>query len=197
MRTSDFTVREIFVTVGATASFDELIERVLTIDFLDTAKELRFNKITIQCGKSYPKFKKYMTEKDKAFEISVFDFNEQGLGQEMRGTTAGAGRVPGVIISHAGSGSILDAMRLGCNIIVVPNETLLDNHQAELADELEAQGYVTKGDIPNLSNALRRCATDVAIPPSYIWPQRGTGNNLASIIDETVSREEATRSHLD
>lgn len=44
-----------------------------------------------------------------------------------------------------GAGTVLDAMRLGCHIIVVPNESLLDNHQGELADELQKQGYVTKG----------------------------------------------------
>lgn len=51
--------------------------------------------------------------------------------------------------SHAnyiGSGTILDAMRLGLTMIVVPNSSLLDNHQEELADELESQGYVTKSD---------------------------------------------------
>jgi beta-1,4-N-acetylglucosaminyltransferase len=45
-----------------------------------------------------------------------------------------------------GAGTILDAMRLGLAIIVVPNVTLLDNHQEELAAELELQGYVTKSD---------------------------------------------------
>lgn len=36
-------------------------------------------------------------------------------------------------------------MRMDIPLIVVPNHTLLDNHQEELADELEKQGYVTKG----------------------------------------------------
>lgn len=38
-------------------------------------------------------------------------------------------------------------MRLDVPIIVVPNPALLDNHQAELAEELERQGYVTYGHL--------------------------------------------------
>jgi beta-1,4-N-acetylglucosaminyltransferase len=38
-------------------------------------------------------------------------------------------------------------MRLGLPLIVVPNPSLLDNHQQELADELDRQGYVTKSDV--------------------------------------------------
>lgn len=46
-----------------------------------------------------------------------------------------------------GSGSILDAMRISIPLIVVPNPTLLDNHQVELAEELAAQGYVVHGHL--------------------------------------------------
>lgn len=38
-------------------------------------------------------------------------------------------------------------MRLDLPIIVVPNPELLDNHQTELAEELERQGYVTYGHL--------------------------------------------------
>ena len=46
-----------------------------------------------------------------------------------------------------GSGSILDALRISVPLIVVPNPTLLDNHQVELAEELAAQGYVVHGHL--------------------------------------------------
>ena len=46
-----------------------------------------------------------------------------------------------------GSGTILDALRMGLVCIVVPNSSLLDNHQQELADELDRQGYVTKSNV--------------------------------------------------
>jgi beta-1,4-N-acetylglucosaminyltransferase len=35
-------------------------------------------------------------------------------------------------------------MRLALPLVVVPNVSLLDNHQEELADELQRQGYVVK-----------------------------------------------------
>jgi Glycosyltransferase family 28 C-terminal domain len=45
---------------------------------------------------------------------------------------------------YKGAGTILEGLRLGLEMIVVPNATLLDNHQDELAKELEAQGYATR-----------------------------------------------------
>jgi beta-1,4-N-acetylglucosaminyltransferase len=48
---------------------------------------------------------------------------------------------------RSGSGSILDALRIGAPLIVVPNTDLLHNHQVELAEELANQGYVVHGDL--------------------------------------------------
>lgn len=55
-----------------------------------------------------------------------------------------------------GSGSILEAMRLGVPLVVVPNPSLKDNHQKELANELQKQGYVIASNVKY-----------VAFPSSY------------------------------
>lgn len=51
----------------------------------------------------------------------------------------------GLIIE--GSGSILDALRFQKRLIVVPNESLMGNHQKELSEELERQGYLIEGHV--------------------------------------------------
>lgn len=57
-----------------------------------------------------------------------------------------------------GSGSILDALRVGVPLIVVPNPSLLDNHQVELAEALQEQGYVVHGRLEY--DMLSSCAMD-------------------------------------
>lgn len=43
----------------------------------------------------------------------------------------------------SGTGTILDAWKLGLPIIVVPNTKLLDDHQTEMAQHLAKEGYAT------------------------------------------------------
>jgi UDP-N-acetylglucosamine transferase subunit ALG13 len=50
-------------------------------------------------------------------------------------------------------------MRLGLPLVVVPNVSFLDNHQEELADELERQGYAVKSDTKYvIFSFYRRCS---------------------------------------
>jgi beta-1,4-N-acetylglucosaminyltransferase len=46
-----------------------------------------------------------------------------------------------------GTGSVLDAIRIGVPVIVVPNTTLLDNHQLEFAEQMAKMQYAVHGDI--------------------------------------------------
>lgn len=46
-----------------------------------------------------------------------------------------------------GSGTILAALRYQVPLVVVPNTSLLDNHQVELAVAMERSNYLIQGDV--------------------------------------------------
>lgn len=50
-----------------------------------------------------------------------------------------------------GSGTIIEVLRLGRRMIAVPNETLLHNHQAELAEALDTSGYLVSSRVQYVS----------------------------------------------
>jgi beta-1,4-N-acetylglucosaminyltransferase len=52
-----------------------------------------------------------------------------------------------VIDGLIGTGSVLDAIRIGVPVIVVPNPTLLNNHQVEFAEVMAGMDYVVHGHL--------------------------------------------------
>jgi len=195
--------RECFVTVGATASFKGLIKAVMAPEFVKKLIELDYTRLVIQCGPDMPLFQELKDASDlKDLEVSAFDFNKTGLGQEMRGCKGNAGiSKMGVVVSHAGSGSILDAMRIDVPIIVVPNPELLDDHQTELALEVQRQGYCVHGKLNNLPKALEASEAQAR----KRWPPDNSkadpsGRGLMGVLDEEmgwISREQDTIHRLD
>ena len=167
-----------FVTIGATAAFNSLLEAVLQPSFIQTLHDSRYTDLLLQYGiDGRAIFDRVTAEHGEDYRkrlglvISGFDFNKSGLGDEMK-LAKGArnyGNEEGVVISHAGmtgssnphlqlsqegsnmnwtgSGSILEALRIGVPLIVVPNTDLLHNHQVELAEELAKQDYVIHGKL--------------------------------------------------
>ena len=69
-----------------------------------------------------------------------------------------------LIVSHAGSGSILESLSLGKRLVVVVNESLMDNHQAELANELDTQGLCVSAKPSNLMGALSKSLQMLPMP---------------------------------
>ena len=141
-----------FVTIGATASFDTLIRATLTPSFFSALQSFGYTDLRLQHGTDGASILKdfFAANLDnnggaRNLKITGFDFDKQGLTQEMRAAKGQNGAAEGVVISHAGSGSILAALRIAVPIIVIPNPELLDNHQAELAEALAGQGYVVHG----------------------------------------------------
>jgi len=58
------------------------------------------------------------------------------------------------VICHAGVGTVMETLNANKPIIVVPNPSLMDNHQYELADTLSSQGYVIKCVPENIMGQL-------------------------------------------
>ncbi|KAK3064748.1 hypothetical protein LTS18_004367 [Coniosporium uncinatum] len=200
-----------FVTIGATASFDALIQACFQPDFIVALAAANYTDLLVQYGRDGQRLFEELSSRQELKSIVTrgFDFNSKGLGEEMRAAkgTKEKGResAEGVVLSHAGSGSILDALRIGVPLIVVPNPSLLDDHQTELAEALQEQGYVVHGRlrwVPStfafLILLIGRSNLPAAIAESeelrkrqQAWPPINSGvhrraQGLAGIMDEEM-----------
>ncbi|KYK60378.1 UDP-N-acetylglucosamine transferase subunit alg13 [Drechmeria coniospora] len=148
MANSTAIERYCLVTVGATVGFKELTTAVLEPGFWQFLRSKNFTNLRIQCGPDIPwvsaKLSERKEETPEGLDIVAFDVRRNLMTEEMALCSPDPGRrVQGLIISHAGTGTILDAWRLSIPLIVVPNTSLLDNHQTEMAQHLAREGYAT------------------------------------------------------
>ncbi|KAI9274410.1 glycosyl transferase, partial [Phascolomyces articulosus] len=122
-----------FVTVGSTG-FDSLVEACTTMPFLTALERLGYKILLIQYGSSESIYTRNMTNNDNGTTIKVQGYNyKPSITEDMENAS--------LIISHAGSGSILQALRIPKPLIVVSNNLLMDNHQQELAKAMQDKGY--------------------------------------------------------
>ena len=140
----------VFVTVGTT-SFDELIEAMDSIDVIETLKARGYDSLFIQRGRGAyepkhiissshscsseisKKFTKKKKKNENEFVISIVDFLPS-LDKVLKEAS--------LVISHAGAGSVFEALSMNKPTLVIVNETLMHNHQVELAETLADLGHV-------------------------------------------------------
>ncbi|CAK9783995.1 glycosyl transferase [Cutaneotrichosporon oleaginosum] len=85
------------------------------------------------------------------------------------------------VVSHAGSGSILAALRMPRPLLVVPNDALMDDHQQELAEALKEGGYLSVSDVDQLAAGVQEMFGTQHKPFPPAKPER-----FAAILDETA-----------
>jgi len=128
--------RGIFVTVGTTL-FDDLVREVDSRSFHRVARELGFQKLVIQYGNG-------LHIPSLGDEASSNDHDDELLPLEayrFKPTLDEDVAQAALVISHAGAGSLLEALRAGKRLLVVVNPILMGNHQLELAEAVSEQGY--------------------------------------------------------
>lgn len=170
----DKLTRTAFVTIGATAGFRSLLQEAVSPKFLATLESLNFTDLVVQCGPDLEYFETIRpnhSHKSHGVNITAFSyapdlnkyFTLASRGDD--GNNKGK-RDCGVIISHAGlfqspttidtevahslrlgSGSIIGALEFDSKLVAVPNPELMDNHQLEIAEEMESQGFLIHGTL--------------------------------------------------
>lgn len=167
--------KQALVTTGATVTFEALIRSVLQERFLDTLAGYGYGRVVVQYGRSEEAIalvksllQKLDGTKSKGRARVVSETTDEHTGRtfEVDYQNGGSGvsieciqfdvqliekftRRSDLVISHAGTGSIMDTLRVGTGattsprLIVVVNEGLQDNHQREIAHAFESLGVVT------------------------------------------------------
>ncbi|ORY22568.1 glycosyltransferase family 28 C-terminal domain-domain-containing protein [Naematelia encephala] len=157
----------LLITVGSTL-FPELTSAVLTRAFARILVDAGIKRLVVQYGKAKLPWELIMRldlavdalgqaertvrpfDSDDGEDEREIHFQVKRFVDDFDGVVASVDAV----ISHAGSGSIMTALRNGKKLLVVPNTSLMDNHQAELADVLNAQGYLTVSSVDELYKAV-------------------------------------------
>lgn len=155
-------MKTIFVTCGATVPFPDLITSILDNKFIETAIKFGYNRLIAQIGNGYTEtLLKHVSELDTIdnykcplnaeqlgcndiassfkLETNNFEFIAIEYSSKIEDLIT---NYSDLVISHAGTGSILDSLKLKKPLIVCVNDKLMDNHQQQIADKFEKLGYI-------------------------------------------------------
>ena len=90
-----------------------------------------------------------------------------------------------VVISHAGTGCILEALGIDKPLLVIVNQSLMDNHQLELAFELDTEGYLSMGFVDNLVPKFEELMSGSATKKK-LWSDKAPATLFSSLITEEL-----------
>jgi len=177
--------KTLLVTTGATAPFPELVDAALSHDFLRSLRAHGITRLALQAGAyhSSPRFRTLLAaaaDSDAGVRIDAFDFAADLARDHICRAH--------VVVSHAGAGSVLDALRWDRPLVVVENRGLMGAHQRELVDEL--RDYLVEGSLEEdaglqkaVARAIRRKAAAAAAAHKS-FPPSGSGQLVAVLEEE-------------
>ncbi|XP_013193604.1 UDP-N-acetylglucosamine transferase subunit ALG13 homolog [Amyelois transitella] len=140
-----------FITVGTTR-FDLLVKTIFLPSSIEVLKKLGCKEITFQIGNSDFETGDY---ERNGVKLHVYRFKDS-LEEDIRSCD--------LIISHAGAGSCLEALEARKPLLVVINEDLMDNHQLELAEQLQVDGHLYYCTCDTFENTLDMVDFSLLIP---------------------------------
>ncbi|GAA5925942.1 hypothetical protein JCM10213_007327 [Rhodosporidiobolus nylandii] len=190
--------RTCILTVGSTR-FDPLVAAFLRPTVLSSLASLGVERVFAQVGNSVVPLgwtEGRNQREGLAVEVVKFapDVEREVAGAELVVSHAGAGSIlsflrplPGSLSSASSSTTTPPPRRR--RLILVPNSTLMDSHQSDLADEMQKKGWavvVERAD--DLSEALKKLARDASRPAEVEEPSYPSLDEVKvqRILDETL-----------
>lgn len=192
-------MRSCFVTCGATVPFPALVDCMLSKEVLATLAKEGYERLIIQYGKEYDV--EFNTAcRDLAGDVSIEKGQVEGPGNEqlsgLRNLVVYRCQQPfkfeivgfpysneidsllanhaDLVVSHAGTGSILDSLRLNKPLIVVANRSLMDNHQQQTAEKFEELGHVISAS----PSKTQMCSVIESIKSANLKPLKNEPNQM-------------------
>ncbi|XP_043723347.1 UDP-N-acetylglucosamine transferase subunit ALG13 homolog [Telopea speciosissima] len=172
---SEKETRIVFVTVGTTC-FDALVRAVDSEEVKEELLKKGYTHLLIQMGHgSYVPTKS--CGEDGSLTVDYFTFSPS-IVDYLRSAS--------LVISHAGSGSIFETLRLRKPLFVVVNEDLMDNHQSELAEELAERKHLLCARPQMLYQTIAGMILDslVPYPPGDATPVSKIINSFLGFPDD-------------
>lgn len=118
--------------------FEALIEGVTTPQALKWMTDNKYTTLIIQYGKgAEPKLPNVRPNLD----IIFYDF-KASLESDMQAAD--------LILSHAGAGTVMEALRMKKKMVVIINTILMHNHQTELANAMGERKHLFVVEAPEL-----------------------------------------------
>jgi beta-1,4-N-acetylglucosaminyltransferase len=121
--------KNVFVTVGTTR-FDVLVEAATSNMALQWMQDQGYTSLTIQYGKG---IQPDIDTTQSSLQIELYDF-QSSLEPDMKKAD--------LILSHAGAGTVMEALKMNKKLVVVINTLLMNNHQTELAGAMAEREHL-------------------------------------------------------
>ena len=120
--------QSLFVTVGTTR-FDKLVHAATSPMALEWMASQGYTSLTVQYGTGQAP----TLPEHPSVTIRAYNFLPT-LQEDMKQAD--------LILSHAGAGTVMEALRLHKKLVVVINTLLMDNHQTELASAMATREHL-------------------------------------------------------
>ncbi|XP_016998985.2 UDP-N-acetylglucosamine transferase subunit ALG13 [Drosophila takahashii] len=168
-------LNSVYITVGTT-KFDALISAVTSEPALKALHNRKCTKLVIQHGNSQPLTEEEKLLISKNYGILVEQYKFRPNIEDIKSAD--------LIIGHAGAGTCMDILNNRKHGLIVINDTLMDNHQLELAKQLASENYLYYCRVTDLDAQLTSLDFE-ALKPYETQPENL--KKFVSAINELMS----------